>query len=46
MLQSLDSMRNSRKAHTNSLSIFKLENRISYFYLLKYRIFKKIEVNR
>jgi hypothetical protein len=26
----------SRKAHTNSLSIFELENRNSYFYLLEW----------
>jgi len=39
-------MRISRKVHTNSLSIFKLENRICYFYLLEYRIFKKVEIRR
>jgi len=39
-------MRISRKAHMNSLSIFQLENRISYSYLLEYRIFKKVEIRR
>jgi len=39
-------MRISRKFHTNSLSIFKLENRICYFYLLEYCIFKKVEIRR